>query len=97
MSSATTTPSADIPVTDGHGRALAWLRSGPKRLLIGGEWVLAASGKTFKTIGLATETVLAAVAEADGPDVDAAVVAARRACTRGTGLVFRPISAHNCC
>ena len=60
--------------------ALKWIRSsGPKKLLICGEWVLAKSGKTFDTIDPATEQVLVAVAEADKADVDAAVTAARRA------------------
>nr|WP_254599175.1 MULTISPECIES: aldehyde dehydrogenase family protein [Burkholderia] len=48
-------------------------------MLIGGKWVNAVSGKTFDTINPATEEVLATVAEADSADIDAAVVAARRA------------------
>ncbi|MDN8007029.1 aldehyde dehydrogenase family protein [Burkholderia multivorans] len=48
-------------------------------MLIGGKWVHAVSGKTFDTINPATEEVLATVAEADSADIDAAVVAARRA------------------
>ena len=51
----------------------------PTRLLIGGKWEDAQSGKTFTTINPATEEVLAEVAEADAPDVDRAVRAARRA------------------
>lgn len=53
--------------------------AGPTKLLIGGKWQDAASGKTFTTVNPATEEVLAEVAEADAPDVDAAVKAARRA------------------
>jgi aldehyde dehydrogenase (NAD+) len=49
----------------------------PTRLLIGGTFVDAASGKTFPTVNPATEEVLAQVAEADAPDIDAAVRAAR--------------------
>jgi phenylacetaldehyde dehydrogenase len=56
-----------------------WLRGGPKGLLIGGHWVSAVSGKTFKTIDPATEQTLAEVAEADSADVDLVVKAARRA------------------
>ena len=63
----------------GYQKAIDWLRAGPKKLLIGGEWVHAVSGKTFKTIDPATERTLAEVAEADSADVDAAVKAARRA------------------
>jgi acyl-CoA reductase-like NAD-dependent aldehyde dehydrogenase len=44
-----------------------------------GEWVNAKSGKAFSTINPATEEVLVEVAEADSADIDAAVVAARRA------------------
>jgi len=62
-----------------YQKALDWIGSGPKRLLIGGEWVAAKSGKTFETINPATEEVLCQVAEADQADVDAAVAAARRA------------------
>jgi acyl-CoA reductase-like NAD-dependent aldehyde dehydrogenase len=51
----------------------------PKQLLIDGEWVDAASGKTFDTVNPANGEVLARVAEADKEDVDRAVTAARRA------------------
>ena len=52
---------------------------GPTQLLIGGKFQDALSGKTFPTINPATEEVLAEVAEADAPDIDAAVNAARAA------------------
>lgn len=69
-----------LTLSAGHRQALAWLEtSAPKRMLIGGEWVEAVSGKTFETINPATEQRLAYVAEADSADVDAAVQAARRA------------------
>lgn len=51
----------------------------PKRLLIGGRWVEAASGKTFETLNPATGEVLAQVAEGDAEDIDRAVAAARAA------------------
>ncbi len=52
---------------------------GPTQLLIGGRFQDARSGKTFPTINPATEEVIADIAEADAPDVDAAVQAARTA------------------
>ena len=49
------------------------------RLLIGGEWREAASGKRFPTINPATAEPILDVAEADAPDIDLAVRAARAA------------------
>jgi phenylacetaldehyde dehydrogenase len=51
----------------------------PKKLLIGGEWVDAASGETFATENPATGEVITHVASAGKADVDAAVEAATRA------------------
>ena len=51
----------------------------PKKLLIDGKWVAAASGETFETRDPATGEVLAEVASADAADIDRAVAAARRA------------------
>jgi phenylacetaldehyde dehydrogenase len=51
----------------------------PKKLLIGGKWVEAASGKTFATVNPATEETLAQVAEGDSADIDKAVKSARMA------------------
>jgi len=48
-----------------------------KRMLIGGAWVEAASGKTFESINPATGEVLARVAEGDKEDIDRAVAAAQ--------------------
>ncbi|MDI9259444.1 aldehyde dehydrogenase family protein [Alicyclobacillus sendaiensis] len=56
---------------------------GPKGLFIDGEFVPSLSGKTFKSINPATEEVLAEVAEAEAPDIDRAVKAARRAFESG--------------
>jgi acyl-CoA reductase-like NAD-dependent aldehyde dehydrogenase len=56
-----------------------FLRSSPKKLLIGGKWVPAKSGKTFESINPANEAVLALIAEGDRADVDEAVKAARMA------------------
>ncbi|MDR5752413.1 MULTISPECIES: aldehyde dehydrogenase family protein [unclassified Caballeronia] len=60
-------------------KALAWIEHGEKRLLIGGQWVTATSGKMFEAVNPATEERLCHVAEADSADVDAAVIAARKA------------------
>ena len=53
------------------------------RLLIDGEWVEAASGRTFETTDPATGDTLAEVAEGAREDVDRAVRAARRAFEEG--------------
>ena len=50
---------------------------------IDGQWVPAASGKTFPTINPATEEVIAQVAEGDAEDIDRAAKAARRAFESG--------------
>lgn len=64
-----TAPKQKHPFLDGN----------PKKLLIDGKWVDAASGQTFETINPATGEVLAKVAEGDTADIDLAVNAARRA------------------
>lgn len=64
-----------LPVQAARG----FLSGSPKRLLIGGQWVPAHSGKTFEVIDPATEAVLASVALAGAADVDQAVQAAHRA------------------
>ena len=43
------------------------------KLLIGGEWVDAVSGKTFETVNPATGEVITPVAEGDKADIDRAV------------------------
>jgi aldehyde dehydrogenase (NAD+) len=43
------------------------------RMLIDGEWVEAASGRTFETLDPATEDVLAEIAHGDAEDVERAV------------------------
>ncbi len=55
----------------------------PRKMLIDGKWVNAASGKTFPTYNPATGEVLAQVAEGDRADIDVAVQAARRAFDSG--------------
>jgi len=70
---ATIAPSMEL-----HSDVTAFLQH-PKKMLIGGRWVEAASGKTFETYNPATGEVLARVAEGDREDIDRAVKAARRA------------------
>ena len=53
--------------------------SKPRLLLIDGQCVPSASGRSFKTLNPATEEVIATVAEGNEVDVDRAVAAARRA------------------
>jgi len=76
LTSSSTTPET---ISTGHRRAIEWIKSGPKRLLIGGDWVNARSGKAIETINPENEQRLTSVAEADNADVDAAVIAARGA------------------
>src|SRR6266436_5822896 len=54
-----------------------------RKMLINGQWVEAASGKTFPTYNPATGEVLARVAEGDREDIDRAVKAARAAFDTG--------------
>ncbi len=44
----------------------------PKKMLVNGKWVGAASGKTFEVTNPATGNVIAHVAEGDKADIDAA-------------------------
>jgi phenylacetaldehyde dehydrogenase len=55
----------------------------PRRMLIHGKWVDAASGKTFPTYNPSTGEILAHVAEGDKEDIDRAVAAARAAFDKG--------------
>src|SRR5260221_2504211 len=55
----------------------------PRKMLIDGKWVNAASGKTFPTYNPATGEILAQVTEGDRQDIDAAVKAARKAFDSG--------------
>ncbi len=73
-----------------RAKALAWIQQGSKRLLIGGQWVTAASGKSFEVINPATEQLLCHVAEADSADVDAAVLAARKAFEASSWAAMSP-------
>jgi aldehyde dehydrogenase (NAD+) len=55
----------------------------PEKLFIGGQWVAARAGGTIEVVSPDTEKVVAGVAEATNPDVDAAVAAARKAFDEG--------------
>ena len=61
----------------------------PKRLLIGGQWVEALSGRTFESVNPATGEVIAQLAEGGAEDVDCAVAAARAA-FEGPWSKFKP-------
>jgi len=65
------------------GNAASAVLAGKQQLLIDGKWVDAKSGKKFDVFDPATGQAIAAVAEADAADVDAAVKAARAAFETG--------------
>ncbi len=71
-----------------HPSTVEFINSGPKKLLIGGEWVDAASGETFATINPATGEELTQLALAGPQDVDRAVKAARQAYEHGPWSKF---------
>ncbi|MGA8406384.1 MAG: aldehyde dehydrogenase family protein [Candidatus Acidiferrales bacterium] len=62
----------------------------PRKMLINGKWVDAASGKTFPTYNPATGEVLANIAEGDKEDINRAVKAARAAFDSGPWLKISP-------
>ncbi|TVT23545.1 aldehyde dehydrogenase family protein [Amycolatopsis rhizosphaerae] len=64
--------------------------SGPHGLLIGGEWVPAASGRTFPTYDPATGEKITDVAHGEAEDVDRAVAAARKAFEEGPWARMKP-------
>ncbi|HEU4724183.1 MAG TPA: aldehyde dehydrogenase family protein, partial [Candidatus Eisenbacteria bacterium] len=63
----------------GHAATTTPLLASGGRLLIGGEWRDAQSGKRFSTLNPATGEALMEIAEGDAPDIDAAVRAGRAA------------------
>jgi acyl-CoA reductase-like NAD-dependent aldehyde dehydrogenase len=63
-----TTATVEIPT---HQQVLTFV-SKPRKMLIGGKWLEAASGKTFPTYNPATGETLAHVAEGNSADVDKA-------------------------
>jgi acyl-CoA reductase-like NAD-dependent aldehyde dehydrogenase len=71
-------------------RVVSEFLSHPRKMLIDGIWVEAASGKTFETFNPATGEVLAHVAEGDREDIDRAVKAARKAFETGPWPAMSP-------
>ena len=69
------TATVEIPI---HQQVKAFLGA-PRKMLIGGRWLEAVSGKTFPTYNPDTGEVLAQVAEGNSAEVDRAVTAARKA------------------
>ena len=69
------------PAPEARTEADAWLaaRDFGKSLFIAGDWRAALDGKSFETADPSTGKPLARIAEAGAADIDAAVVAARRA------------------
>jgi phenylacetaldehyde dehydrogenase len=76
-------PSSESAAAGATAAARKFLQDSPKKLLIGGKWIAAKSGKTFESINPANEEVLGRVAEGDRADVDEAVRAARKAFETG--------------
>ncbi len=76
-------PSIERAAAGANSAVREFLQDSPKKLLIGGKWIAAKSGKTFETINPANEEVLALAAEGDKADVDEAVRAARKAFETG--------------
>ncbi len=63
----------------------------PRKLLIDGAWVPAASGKTFEVRDPSSDQVIAHCALGDAADVDRAVAAARRAFESGDWAQMKPV------
>jgi acyl-CoA reductase-like NAD-dependent aldehyde dehydrogenase len=72
-------PAATARIARRSPAVAAFLAASPKKLLIGGEWVAARSGRTIEMVDPTDETVLAHSAEGDATDIDDAVQAARKA------------------
>src|SRR5437660_2055400 len=71
-------------------RPVAQFMANPKKLLIDGKWLPAASGMTFEVKNPATGATIARAAEGDKADVAAAVRAARRAFESGPWPAMTP-------
>src|SRR5580692_5070818 len=71
-------------------RPVAQFLANPRKMLIDGKWVAAASGQTFEVKNPATGATMARVAEGDKADIDAAVQAARRALESGPWATLTP-------
>jgi phenylacetaldehyde dehydrogenase len=62
----------------------------PRKMLINGQWVEAASGRTLDVYNPATDEVIAQVPAADAEDIDRAVKAARQAFEQGPWKTMTP-------
>jgi aldehyde dehydrogenase (NAD+) len=71
-----------------------FLRSGPKRLFINGEWREASSGAVLETINPSTGKVITQIADGGREDIDLAVGGARRA-FEGPWSRFTPVERQN--
>jgi aldehyde dehydrogenase (NAD+) len=78
-----TAPRGVLPSVESFARS-------EKRLLIDGDWVTSASGKTFATIDPATCDEICSVAHGEAEDVNRAVRAARKAFDSGTWSRMSP-------
>src|ERR1700678_2532670 len=76
----------EVPVSS----AVTKFLEAPKKLLINGKWISAASGKTFEVKNPATSRTSAHAAEGDKADIDAAVQAARHAFDAGPWPAMTP-------
>jgi phenylacetaldehyde dehydrogenase len=70
-------------------RVAAFTRQ-PRELFIGGKWRSASSGETFDVVDPANAQVFARAASGDAADIDAAVLAARRAFEAGPWASMTP-------
>ncbi|MBE3557914.1 MAG: aldehyde dehydrogenase family protein [Ktedonobacteraceae bacterium] len=77
---------AAIPVAPSVQQFIA----SPRKMLIDGQWVEAASGKTFPVYDPATGEVIAQVARGEKEDIDRAVRAARKAFEQGPWRSMSP-------
>lgn len=73
-----TTTSVEFPAVEVSSTVQGFISS-PRKMLIGGQWVDSASGKTFPVYDPATGEEMAQVAEGDKEDINRAVDAARKA------------------
>ena len=64
--------------------------SGPKQMLIDGDWIDAASGKTFAVFDPSTGETIAQVADGEAEDIDQAVSAARHSFDKGSWRGMTP-------
>lgn len=84
-----TTTSVEFPAVEISPRVREFVSS-PRKMLIGGDWVDSASGKTFPVYNPATGEELAHVAEGDAEDIRRAVTVAREAFENGPWRQLTP-------